>query len=89
MVSNSLGVVTDSGGLQKETFILNKPCLVVRSESEWVETLSLGNNFLDPNLDRIAERWWAVKKSDSNSKEIFGNGTAAEQILTKILDYSN
>jgi len=89
MVSNSLGVVTDSGGLQKEAFILNKPCLVVRRESEWVETLALGNNFLDPNLDRIAQKWWAINSSKSNSEGIFGNGTAAEQILTKILDYSN
>ena len=89
MVSNSLGVVTDSGGLQKEAFILNKPCLVVRSESEWVETLSLGNNFLDPNLDRIAQRWWGVNTCNSNTREIFGDGTAAEQILTKIVEYSN
>jgi UDP-N-acetylglucosamine 2-epimerase len=46
-------VVTDSGGLQKESLFLGTPALVMRSETEWTETLKLGNRLVDHGADRI------------------------------------
>jgi UDP-N-acetylglucosamine 2-epimerase (non-hydrolysing) len=79
----SVGVITDSGGLQKEAFILNKPCLVVRGESEWVETIQTGGNLLDPYLKQVTAKWWEVS-GRMHSKDFFGDGSASRLIVNHI-----
>jgi UDP-GlcNAc3NAcA epimerase len=46
LLKNSLGLFTDSGGLQKEAFWANTPCVTLRNETEWMETVDVGVNFM-------------------------------------------
>jgi UDP-N-acetylglucosamine 2-epimerase len=86
-VIESKGVVTDSGGLQKEAYILKKPCMVLRTESEWVETLETGRSFLDPNLERINQNWWSPREHGEQEVNIFGDGSASKTIISAIRNY--
>ena len=84
---NARLILTDSGGVQKEAFFLQVPCITLREETEWRETVDAGWNTLagtDPNciLDAVA-RFEEVPPGQT-PPEIFGNGRAAEYI-TNIL----
>jgi UDP-N-acetylglucosamine 2-epimerase (non-hydrolysing) len=83
-ILDATGVVTDSGGLQKEAYLSKTPCLTIRDETEWLETLNEGWNKLDPNLDLITSNWWELT-GKYDSYKIFGDGTASKKILDAIL----
>lgn len=82
LTKNAKIVITDSGGLQKEAYFLDVPCITVRDETEWIETLQDGWNVLS-SPDAIAsyvERPPRAKKT----KKLFGDGNAAEKIVALI-----
>ena len=79
------GVVTDSGGLQKEAFLLRVPCTTVRSETEWVETVSLGRNVLANNAEEIATAVTRARPADTSDTP-YGDGHAAERVVQVLQD---
>ncbi len=80
LINNCHKVLTDSGGLQKEAFFLKKPCITLRDETEWIETLEGGWNYIvGANKMRILEKIHAKNLSPQNN--YFGDGKAAEKIV--------
>jgi UDP-N-acetylglucosamine 2-epimerase (non-hydrolysing) len=79
-VLGARGVVTDSGGLQKEAYLLGVPCTTLRSETEWEETLLDGWNVLDPDLKKVQHI--AVRAVPHQPRSApYGDGRAAELVL--------
>ena len=73
-------VITDSGGVQKEAYILRKPCITLRTETEWVETVEERWNLLiNPTDDSIAAKICAFKEP-MEQKEIFGQNVAEKML---------
>lgn len=79
-VLGSRGVVTDSGGLQKEAFLLGRTCTTLRTETEWVETLADGWNVLLPGLEGLGDV--AVRAVPTAERpRPYGDGDAAERVV--------
>lgn len=83
-------VITDSGGLQREAYWSGTPCITMRSESEWVETIDLGaNRLLSPTEDLTA---LGAHVSDALGpwreagwdRAAYGDGTASRQVTQQI-----
>ena len=85
---NARLIVTDSGGLQKEAFFFQKPCVILRPETEWVEILSNGNALLaDSDEKRIVDAVnYLLDKKDYTFPPIFGDGKSALFIAQKIVE---
>jgi len=78
-------IVTDSGGVQKEAYFLRKPCVTLRDQTEWVETVELGANILvGADRERIIK---ALTQPPNPIEwvELYGDGSAGETILELLL----
>lgn len=85
-VMNSAGVVTDSGGLQKEAFLLRVPCTTIRPETEWVETVELGwNALVSEDLSVLSQ---TVQRASPQSTDAspYGDGKAASRTVAALLN---
>lgn len=81
-------VMTDSGGVQKEAFYFEKPCVILRPETEWVELVECGTAIItDANEQKIVEAFkMLTTKSNMSFPKLYGDGKAAEFICKEIVD---
>lgn len=88
LLQNCSMVMTDSGGLQKEAFFFQKPCITLRDETEWVELVEHKVNYLCQvvNTGEIVQLFQKVKgeKIDFDIN-LYGKGDTSELIVNKLL----
>jgi UDP-GlcNAc3NAcA epimerase len=79
-------IVTDSGGVQKESYFAQRPCVILRSTTEWTEIVQQGRAILagaDP--DKMTQAFETLLKAQFNDwPELYGDGKAAESIAAEI-----
>lgn len=81
---NSIAIATDSGGIQKEAYCLDKHCITFRNETEWIETVDIGwNKLVGANTEKITDalKNLFIRKA---KKSFYGDGNSAEKILNFI-----
>ncbi len=86
---NARLIATDSGGVQREAYFLGVPCLTMRNETEWVETVETGwNRLVGTTPEMILEAWYDFEPP-TDHPPIFGDGTAGQKIsdiLRRLID---
>lgn len=90
LLSGAAAVVTDSGGIQREAYWLGVPCVTMRTETEWVETVECGaNRLLDPtDADILGEAIRGALEVDGWERDAYGDGTAADRIAAILAEPS-
>lgn len=82
----SIALLTDSGGMQKEAFYYEVPCITLRDETEWTETLSEGmNHLVGADTIKIVDAARNLPNCKSYNKDIYGKGDTSKKILEILL----
>jgi UDP-N-acetylglucosamine 2-epimerase (non-hydrolysing) len=77
-------VATDSGGVQKEAFYLDTPCVTIREETEWIETIESGWNVLVGTKRDAIHHELRHHERPPNNPEPYGDGNAAKRIVNRL-----
>lgn len=87
---NARIVMTDSGGVQKESFFFERPCVILRPETEWVEIVEHGAGIIaDADPERIINAYDKLVGTAPTFPPLFGDAHASEHILATIKEYLN
>ncbi len=87
LARNARAILTDSGGVQKEAYLLGVPCVTLRDTTEWVETVDAGWNTL-VDLDREAALAALDRTPPVERPELYGGGRAAERVRDVVAAYT-
>lgn len=88
LINNSDLIMTDSGGLQKEAFFFEKPCITLRDETEWVELLENNFNVLaGANKTKILDLYRNHMFNKCFDINLYGGGSASQKIIQEIINY--
>lgn len=83
LLKHSTKVLTDSGGLQKEAYFMDKACLTLRDQTEWIETLENNWNFIVASDEQKILEKIQIDSQGARSAA-FGDGKAANKIINKL-----
>ncbi|KAF0208965.1 MAG: UDP-N-acetylglucosamine 2-epimerase (non-hydrolyzing) [Actinomycetota bacterium] len=82
LLRNAAGLLTDSGGMQKEAYFFAVPCITLRVETEWVETVELGwNTLVGADKARIVAAVSALARPGQHPP-VYGDGHSAEALVS-------
>jgi UDP-N-acetylglucosamine 2-epimerase len=85
---NARLILTDSGGVQKEAYFFRAPCLTLRNETEWPETVEAGWNRV-AKVDEIVADFRSVDFPTRYFSHLFGNGNASRMISKLLIGVIN
>lgn len=85
--TNSKLILTDSGGVQKEAYYLEKPCVILRPQTEWIEIVECGNAAIaDADYNKIITSVEGyINNPPTHYPKIFGDGYAGKFICQEII----